>query len=274
MVELQGSLESKNASLSSLSNDLKVAEDQYNRLMGKVEEMQNTVASRDNTGEWWRPRELSVTITHISSCVMIYSVNQYGEHPDILFVFLLLIKWDFLVTFAVQDLRQQMGGLQSQLQQVQLERSTLQNRLKTSQAEIDSLQQVRQWYQQQLALAQEARVRLQSEMANMQVRLMLMWLVFISKLEIWQTRENTFVVFFPLPGWTDDSDWCRGTSEAGECDSVTPTHRDPTSFHQRQRAHCCSAAEHWGILYNIPHTLVSLFSQGPLIKVCLLNYQN
>lgn len=67
-----------------------------------------------------------------------------------------------------------MGGLQSQLQQVQLERSTLQSRLKTSQAEIDSLQQVRQWYQQQLALAQEARVRLQNEMANMQVRLMLM----------------------------------------------------------------------------------------------------
>lgn len=51
MVELQGNLESKNASLVSLSNDLKVAEDQYNRLMGKVEEMQNTVASRDNTGE-------------------------------------------------------------------------------------------------------------------------------------------------------------------------------------------------------------------------------
>lgn len=51
MVELQGSLESKNASLASLSNDLKVAEDQYNRLMGKVEEMQNTVASRDNTGK-------------------------------------------------------------------------------------------------------------------------------------------------------------------------------------------------------------------------------
>ncbi|XP_041643511.1 golgin subfamily A member 3 isoform X2 [Cheilinus undulatus] len=49
MVELQGSLESKNASLASLSNDLKVAEDQYNRLMGKVEEMQNTVTSRDNT---------------------------------------------------------------------------------------------------------------------------------------------------------------------------------------------------------------------------------
>lgn len=51
MVELQGNLESKNASLASVSNDLKVAEDQYNRLMGKVEEMQNSVASRDNTGE-------------------------------------------------------------------------------------------------------------------------------------------------------------------------------------------------------------------------------
>uniref|UniRef100_A0AAQ4QKQ4 Golgin A3 n=1 Tax=Gasterosteus aculeatus aculeatus TaxID=481459 RepID=A0AAQ4QKQ4_GASAC len=49
MVELQGSLEGKNANLTSLSNDLKVAEDQYQRLMGKVEEMQNTVTSRDNT---------------------------------------------------------------------------------------------------------------------------------------------------------------------------------------------------------------------------------
>ncbi|KAM3867749.1 golgin subfamily A member 3 [Diretmus argenteus] len=117
MVELQGSLESKNASLASLGNDLQLAEEQYNRLMGKVEEMQTTLASRDT---------------------------------------------------AVHELRQQMGGLQSQLQQVQLERSTLQSRLKTSQAEIDSLQQVRQWYQQQLALAQEARVRLQGEMANMQ----------------------------------------------------------------------------------------------------------
>uniref|UniRef100_A0A3Q3A888 Golgin A3 n=1 Tax=Kryptolebias marmoratus TaxID=37003 RepID=A0A3Q3A888_KRYMA len=117
MVELQSSLENKNASLTSLNNDLKVSEDQYNRLMVKVEELQNSVTSRDIT---------------------------------------------------VHELRQQMGGLQSQLQQVQLERSTLQSRLKTSQAEIDSLQQVRQWYHQQLALAQEARVRLQSEMANMQ----------------------------------------------------------------------------------------------------------
>ncbi|XP_028270292.1 golgin subfamily A member 3 isoform X2 [Parambassis ranga] len=49
MVELQGSLENKNASLASISNDLKVAEDQYNRLMGKVEELQNAVTSRDGT---------------------------------------------------------------------------------------------------------------------------------------------------------------------------------------------------------------------------------
>uniref|UniRef100_A0AAY4BY08 Golgin A3 n=1 Tax=Denticeps clupeoides TaxID=299321 RepID=A0AAY4BY08_9TELE len=69
---------------------------------------------------------------------------------------------------TVEHLRQQMGGLQSHLQQVQLERSALQSKLKTSQAEIDSLQQLRQWYQQQLGLAQEARVRLQSEMVNMQ----------------------------------------------------------------------------------------------------------
>ena len=51
MVELQGSLETKNAGLTSLSNDLKVSEDQYSRLMVKVEELQNTLTSRDNTGE-------------------------------------------------------------------------------------------------------------------------------------------------------------------------------------------------------------------------------
>lgn len=51
MMELQGNLESKNASLASLGNDLKVAEDQYGRLIIKMEEMQNSVVSRDNTGE-------------------------------------------------------------------------------------------------------------------------------------------------------------------------------------------------------------------------------
>ncbi|KAK6306210.1 hypothetical protein J4Q44_G00231350 [Coregonus suidteri] len=48
MVELQGNLESKNAGLASLGNDLQVAEEQYQRLMGKVEEMQENVTSRDN----------------------------------------------------------------------------------------------------------------------------------------------------------------------------------------------------------------------------------
>lgn len=59
--------------------------------------------------------------------------------------------------------------MQTQLQKVQLERTTLTNKLKASETEITSLQNVRQWYQQQLVLAQEARVRLQSEMANIQV---------------------------------------------------------------------------------------------------------
>uniref|UniRef100_A0A8C9WHR5 Golgin A3 n=1 Tax=Scleropages formosus TaxID=113540 RepID=A0A8C9WHR5_SCLFO len=49
MVELQSNLESKNASLASLGTDLQVAEEQYQRLMGKVEEMQQTVASRDRS---------------------------------------------------------------------------------------------------------------------------------------------------------------------------------------------------------------------------------
>lgn len=93
-------------------------------------------------------------------------------------------------------MRQQTSGLQSQLQQVQLERSTLQSRLKTSQAEIDSLQQVRQWYQQQLALAQEARVRLQSEMATMQVRLMFYGVVFFLNQGKTFCRHGTSV--FPL----------------------------------------------------------------------------
>lgn len=77
---------------------------------------------------------------------------------------------DCVLLLPVHDLRQQMAALQSQLQQVQLERTTLTSKLKASQAEISSLQSVRQWYQQQLALAQEARVRLQGEMAHIQVR--------------------------------------------------------------------------------------------------------
>ncbi|XP_069476110.1 golgin subfamily A member 3 isoform X2 [Ambystoma mexicanum] len=117
MGDLQNNLEAKSASLASVSNDLLVAEEQYQRLMRKVEDLQKTVALKDNT---------------------------------------------------VLDLRQQMTSLQSQLQQVLLDRTTLSSKLKASQVEIASLQQVRLWYQQQLSLAQGARVRLQSEMANIQ----------------------------------------------------------------------------------------------------------
>lgn len=51
MVDLQGNLEGKNASLASLGNDLQLAEEQYQRLMVKVEEMQQSLNTRDNTGE-------------------------------------------------------------------------------------------------------------------------------------------------------------------------------------------------------------------------------
>uniref|UniRef100_A0A8C5UPI2 Golgin A3 n=1 Tax=Microcebus murinus TaxID=30608 RepID=A0A8C5UPI2_MICMU len=49
MTDLQNMLEAKNASLASSNNDLKVAEEQYQRLMAKVEDMQSNILSRDNT---------------------------------------------------------------------------------------------------------------------------------------------------------------------------------------------------------------------------------
>ncbi|XP_053327337.1 golgin subfamily A member 3 isoform X2 [Spea bombifrons] len=49
MADLQSSLEAKNGSLTSLGNDLQVAEEQYQRLMGKVEELQRTIIQKDNT---------------------------------------------------------------------------------------------------------------------------------------------------------------------------------------------------------------------------------
>uniref|UniRef100_A0A672T091 Ankyrin repeat and LEM domain-containing protein 2-like n=1 Tax=Sinocyclocheilus grahami TaxID=75366 RepID=A0A672T091_SINGR len=49
MVELQSNLEGKNASLASLGNDLQLAEKQYQRLMVKVEEMQQSLNTKDNT---------------------------------------------------------------------------------------------------------------------------------------------------------------------------------------------------------------------------------
>ncbi|XP_035114172.3 golgin subfamily A member 3 isoform X1 [Callithrix jacchus] len=49
MTDLQNMLEAKNASLASSNNDLQVAEEQYQRLMAKVEDMQKSMLSKDNT---------------------------------------------------------------------------------------------------------------------------------------------------------------------------------------------------------------------------------
>ncbi|XP_072809792.1 golgin subfamily A member 3 isoform X2 [Vicugna pacos] len=49
MTDLQNMLEAKNASLASSNSDLQVAEEQYQRLMAKVEEMQRSILSKDNT---------------------------------------------------------------------------------------------------------------------------------------------------------------------------------------------------------------------------------
>uniref|UniRef100_A0ABM5F2X5 Golgin subfamily A member 3 isoform X1 n=1 Tax=Pogona vitticeps TaxID=103695 RepID=A0ABM5F2X5_9SAUR len=49
MADLQAALEAKNAGLAASNNDLKVAEEQYQRLMGKVEELQKNVLSKDST---------------------------------------------------------------------------------------------------------------------------------------------------------------------------------------------------------------------------------
>ncbi|XP_069788654.1 golgin subfamily A member 3 isoform X2 [Narcine bancroftii] len=49
MAELQTNLEAKDAGLAGLNNDLLVAEQQYQRLVGKVEEMQQAILSRDNS---------------------------------------------------------------------------------------------------------------------------------------------------------------------------------------------------------------------------------
>lgn len=51
MADLQNSLEVKNTGLASLTNDLQVAEEQYQRLMSKVEELQRAIIQKDNTGD-------------------------------------------------------------------------------------------------------------------------------------------------------------------------------------------------------------------------------
>ncbi|PKU42663.1 golgin subfamily a member 3 [Limosa lapponica baueri] len=49
MADLQSTLEAKNASLASSNNDLQLAEEQYQRLLLKVEDMQKNVLTRDST---------------------------------------------------------------------------------------------------------------------------------------------------------------------------------------------------------------------------------
>lgn len=58
MSDLQNTLEAKNASLSSSHHDLQVAEEQYQRLLAKVEEMRSSMLSKDSTGACatWRLR--------------------------------------------------------------------------------------------------------------------------------------------------------------------------------------------------------------------------
>lgn len=52
MSDLQSMLEAKNASLASSNSDLQVAEEQYQRLLAKVEDMQKSMLSKDHTGAW------------------------------------------------------------------------------------------------------------------------------------------------------------------------------------------------------------------------------
>ncbi|ELW66964.1 Golgin subfamily A member 3 [Tupaia chinensis] len=49
MTDLQNMLEAKNASLASSNSDLQVAEEQYRRLVAKVEDMQKSILSKDST---------------------------------------------------------------------------------------------------------------------------------------------------------------------------------------------------------------------------------
>ncbi|MEE6504372.1 hypothetical protein FKM82_005165 [Ascaphus truei] len=60
MADLQISLEAKNISLASLGNDLQMAEEQYQRLMGKVEELQRTIIQKDNAVHNLRQQTVSL----------------------------------------------------------------------------------------------------------------------------------------------------------------------------------------------------------------------
>ncbi|XP_073415132.1 golgin subfamily A member 3 isoform X2 [Dendrobates tinctorius] len=60
MADLHNSLEAKSSSLVSLGNDLQVAEEQYQRLMSKVEELQRTIIQKDNTVHDLRQQTVSL----------------------------------------------------------------------------------------------------------------------------------------------------------------------------------------------------------------------
>ncbi|PIO38645.1 hypothetical protein AB205_0014670 [Aquarana catesbeiana] len=60
MADLQNSLEVKNTGLASLTNDLQVAEEQYQRLMSKVEELQRAIIQKDNTVHDMRQKTVSL----------------------------------------------------------------------------------------------------------------------------------------------------------------------------------------------------------------------
>lgn len=67
MADLQNALEAKNASLASSNNDLQLAEEQYQRLLLKVEDMQKNVLTRDSTGG----------MIQITTFKIFYSINHF-----------------------------------------------------------------------------------------------------------------------------------------------------------------------------------------------------
>ncbi|XP_061586350.1 golgin subfamily A member 3 [Cololabis saira] len=164
--ELQAQLATVNAQLQAKKEEAHVSQEKQSVLTGEVDTLRQNCSQLEKAMvELQGSLETkNASLTSLSNDLKV-SEDQYNR---------LMVKVEDLQSnltsrdSAVQVVREQMVGIQNQLQNVQLERSTLQSRLKTAQAEIDSLQQVRQWYQQQLALAQEARVRLQGDMANMQ----------------------------------------------------------------------------------------------------------
>lgn len=76
MTDLQSQLEDKNTSLLSLNNDLQVAEQQYQRLMGRVEEMQQSMTSKDSAGEE-KPGVLNCETLQANAASMQWSAHTH-----------------------------------------------------------------------------------------------------------------------------------------------------------------------------------------------------